>query len=443
MVSRMVARGIATLCLVTIELLILGSVFPALAQEAGAEQAKDERANSTTEGTQQTKSGYEDVPQFGGPGSVGTQIEKDDQVKTPVYRFDTLQRLLKPYYEFKARLHKERGFSFGLDYTALYEAVSESRGEDQAASGIFRFFSTWTLLGRETPNTGNLVFKVENRHRLGTEIAPFALGIEAGSILPTAVFFTDFGWGVTNLYWQQRFRDGKATLLFGRVDVTDYFDVYALAFPLAYFTNFAFLYPTASPPNQGQGAALGARITDQLYGIAGFADANGDPTRVGFDTFFEDAEFFTHIELGWSPSFERRYLDNVHVTAWHADEREKAGVPDGWGLLFSAQRFLKERWLPFLRAGYSEGEAPALNASVSAGLGYYVRQRADVTALGVSWGQPSLGGLNDQYTLEYFYRLQFSQNFALTPDVQLIVNPALNPNEDLIAVFGIRGRLTL
>ncbi|MEE9149756.1 MAG: carbohydrate porin, partial [Candidatus Tectomicrobia bacterium] len=203
------------------------------------------------------------------------------------------------------------------------------------------------------------------------------------------------------------------------------------------------LLVTAPPPNQGQGAAVGAWLANQVYTVAGFADTNGDPTRIGFDTFIDEAEFFTHIELGWSPSFERRYLDNVYVTAWHADEREKAGVPDGWGLLFSAQRFLKERWLPFLRAGYSEGEAPALNASVSMGLGYYVRERADVTALGVSWGKPSLDGLRDQYTVEYFYRLQLSPNFALTPDVQLILDPALNPNEDVIAVFGLRARLAL
>jgi porin len=33
--------------------------------------------------------------------------------------------------------------------------------------------------------------------------------------------------------------------------------------------------------------------------------------------------------------------------------------------------------------------------------------------------------LDDQYTAELFYRLQLTQNLAITPDVQLIIDPAL------------------
>jgi hypothetical protein len=33
--------------------------------------------------------------------------------------------------------------------------------------------------------------------------------------------------------------------------------------------------------------------------------------------------------------------------------------------------------------------------------------------------------------------------FAVTPSVQLIVDPALNPDEDVVVVGGLRARLTL
>jgi len=39
--------------------------------------------------------------------------------------------------------------------------------------------------------------------------------------------------------------------------------------------------------------------------------------------------------------------------------------------------------------------------------------------------------------------LQLTQNLAITPDVQLIINPALNPDESSIWVFGLRARLAL
>lgn len=71
-----------------------------------------------------------------------------------------------------------------------------------------------------------LVFKGENRHRIATDITPFALGFEAGSILPTGTFFSEFGFGVTNLYWKQYFFDRRLAVAVGRIDVTDFVDVY-------------------------------------------------------------------------------------------------------------------------------------------------------------------------------------------------------------------------
>lgn len=390
-------------------------------------------------------SDYEDVPQFGGPSSVGADLEEDNKIKEPVYRFDSLQRALIPYYDFKERLNKDRSLSFGFDYTALYQGATESLGEDQAASGIFRFFGNWTLLGRESGNTGSIVFKVENRHRLGTDIAPQDLGFEAGYFGLTAGPFSDFDWGVTNLYWQQRFREGRLSFIAGVVDTTDYVDIYGLTNPWTAFSNLAFLTdPTIPVPDQGLGAAVGVMATENVYVMAGLANANGDPTEPGewFDTFFEDQEYFTHIEVGLVSSFERRYFDNIHLTAWHVDDRKEAQTPDGWGLALSATKFINDTWMPFLRAGWSDGKAPLLNASVGVGVGYYVRERSDLVGFGVNWGKPSAAGLNDQYTIEAFYRLQLAQNFAITPSVQLIIDPALNPEEDAIALFGLRARLS-
>ena len=66
--------------------------------------------------------------------------------------------------------------------------------------------------------------------------------------------------------------------------------------------------------------------------------------------------------------------------------------------------------------------------------------------MGVNWSRPSestLGpGLDDQFTAEAYYRYQPLPVLAVTPGVQLLFNPALNPEEDLVAVFGLRARLS-
>lgn len=400
-----------------------------------------------TEQTSKYKSGYDDVPQFGGPGSVGTDLQEADEVKEPLLRFPKIDQSLNPWFNWKGRIKKNVGLSFSMDYQALYQVASDSLGEDNAASGMFRLYGSWTLLGRNKKNTGSIVFKAEHRHKLGTDVAPQSLGFETGYMGITGTMFNTFsnsGWGVTNLYWQQRLLDGRLSFIAGNVDPTDYLDIYGLINPLTAFTNLVFsTNPTIASPNQGLGAAFGVMATDNVYVIAGLSDANGDPTDEGFDTFFDDSEYFTQVEVGWVSSFARRYFDNIHLTFWHVDKREKAQTPDDWGLAFSATKFINDTWMPFLRVGYSDDEAALLEGMVSTGIGRYFAEQRDLLGFGVSWGKPSADGLDDQYTAELFYRLQVAQNLAITPDVQLIIDPALNPEEDTIWVFGLRARLTL
>jgi len=401
---------------------------------------------ATAQENLKTKSGYDHVPQFGGPSSTGAQLEEDNAVTVPLLRFPSIDKALKPWFDWKGRLNEDHGLSFGLDYTALGQKASDSLGKDNAVGGIFRFFGNWTVIGRDSGNTGSIVFKVENRHRLGTEVAPQNLGFEAGYLGITGTAFSDYGWGLTNLYWKQRLNQGRISFIAGAVDVTDYVDVYGLTNPWTSFQNLVFLTdPTIPAPNQGLGVAFGAMATDHIYVVGGLADANGDPTKPGdwFDTFFNDHEYFYHFEVGWTSSQDRIYLDNIHLTGWYADERDEAQVEDGWGLAFSAAKFINDTWMPFLRAGYSDGGGALLEASVSAGVGYYFEESKDLIGFGLNWGRPPDSGLDNQYTAEIFYRLQLAQNLAITPDVQLIFNPALNPEEDMLWVFGLRARLAL
>ena len=210
--------------------------------------------------------------------------------------------------------------------------------------------------------------------------------------------------------------------------------------PLTHFINLAFsTNSTIAVPNQRLGAAAGAMLTDRLYVQGGFGDANGQPTRSGFDTFFDDAEYFSYVEFGATSSQDRIYLDNIHVTLWHTDAREVAATPEGRGVAFTAQRFLCDKWLPFFRFGYSDGDAALMQTTFSAGLGFQ-RESRDVAGIGVSWGKPADGSLRDQFTSELFYRFQLTQFLAVTPDIQLITDPALNPDVDAIVFFGIRPR---
>ena len=155
---------------------------------------------------------------------------------------------------------------------------------------------------------------------------------------------------------------------------------------------------------------------------------------------FDDFETFKHAEIGWVASRERRYFDKIHLMVWQQDKRDDAGVPEDYGVAGSVAWFFDNKWMPFLRAGISQGDAALYEASVSAGIGYYSRQ-TDLAGIGLNWSKPGGSSLDDQFSTEVFYRFQASENFAITPSFQLIVDPALAPDEDAIGVFGMRARI--
>jgi len=369
---------------------------------------------------------------LGGPDQVENRLDIDSNQVTPMFPSD----FARGYFDWKDRIKENNGVGFGGDYSFAYLKASDSPGEDDALGGMYRMFGTWEAFSDGKGNSGTLIWKVEHRHAYGSNIPPGSLGFElgyAGIFLPP---FSDQGTRLTNLYWRQRMKGGNLVFVGGFVDVTDYMDVYMLASPWTGYFNFAFSTGSASVPvpNEGLGLALGGYLNDNLYMIAGFAD-----------TFFNDHEFFEHFEIGWNSTRETAFLNNAHLTLWHADEREAAATPDGWGANISFSRSVSEHWIPFIRAGYAKDGGSLLEKTLSAGFVYQTVPGGNQLSIAYNWGKPndSTWGpdLDDQHTLEVFYRIQLWKEVAITPDIQYIRNPALNPDDDSLWVFGLRGRL--
>jgi carbohydrate-selective porin OprB len=51
--------------------------------------------------------------------------------------------------------------------------------------------------------------------------------------------------------------------------------------------------------------------------------------------------------------------------------------------------------------------------------------------------------LNDQYFCELFQQLQLTEGIEITPNAQVIRNPALEPSDDWSVFFGLRLRAAL
>ncbi len=401
---------------------------------------------------------YEPSPEeatgtFGGPDYVPKRIESDRTSEDALFDLE----FMRPYYQWKDQILEKYGYTFAADYYAMGLKASDNLPgtDDDAASAVFRFSGFWQLLGRGSENTGTLVYLVEHRHRYTDKpVAPFAsesLGYTGFLGIP----YGDEGgrWHLTNLYWNQEWENGFGFAA-GFLDVTDWVDVYALTSPWSDFYNFVFSIGAATmdlPDDGALGVGAGGWLTDDVYLIAGFEDLNSDPTDPfqGFETFWNDHEFFKHVEVGWTTSKDQYYLENLHLTVWHADKRDEIGVDDGWGAFLSFSHTFDNQWLAFARGGFSDDGGSLLKKSISIGGSYAPNGigapgTGHQLGFGVNWGQPNdplFGPDDDQYAFEVYYRIQVTKELAITPDVQLLIDPAQNPEEDSIWVFGLRARI--
>ena len=319
-----------------------------------------------------------------------------------------------------------------------------------------RVFGSWVLTGRGSESTGSLVYRLANHHSYtDTDPQSWALS-NFGFVGLTNTQFDDAGTKLGNLHWRQQWRDSTVVLLAGYQDIADFFDVYALADPFKHFQNVAFLTGagTVSLPSSGAlGVTFGGWINRNVYMQGGIADANADATEPddGLETFFSDREFFTHFEVGLTSSVEKAYLDSIHLSVWHADEREKSGVNSAWGAAITASRWLEGGYLPFLKAGYSDDGSSLLQSSVSLGLGYQPNpigsDSGNLLAVGLNWSQPNetiFGkGLDDQFAMEAMYRWQISRELAISGNLQYLKDPALNTSDSSTWVIGVRIRLAI
>lgn len=376
---------------------------------------------------------------FGGPDTVDNTIKDNKKGKQKAWR---------------ERLAEEHGLTFGVDYNLLALGANNTlaSADQNAMSAVARFYGAWKLVGVDSANTGELVWKIEHRHAY-TDTAPKAFAISnvgmAGMFAPS---FSDQGSRLSNLYWKQTLNQGSTALMVGFFDTTDYVDTYALASPWSGFINLAFSTGSAAiglPDDASLGIALGHMFSDNIYAVAGITDGNADSSHPfdGFDTFFNKNQYFTTAELGWTASQDRIYTDNVHLTYWHLDGGTKNSAEDSQGINFSASYFFTAQFMPFIRGGFAEGDASLLSSSISAGLGYFgLATPTNNLGFAVNWGKVNEeafgGGLDDQYSAELYYNMTIGKYFNITPDIQYVKNPALS-DEDNSWILGIRANIKI
>jgi porin len=412
---------------------------------AGDETLKNTKPNNTNVSEQES-----DL-RMNNPGSIVERLEEDDKPKEYRFQFPGVSGFLKPWYDMKARLDEKYGFKYGVSYTALYQKASDNFGpEDDAAGFDLDISGNWTFLGRGTDSPTMLGFDFFWRDTLGTEITPQTLFTQFGSLYSNAAPYGENDLVIGEFWIQKKFRNVFGFRA-GKIFPITAYDFFPFKNFRTDFVDFNHVTNSAIPlPGNGLGAFVVYRPQPNILLRFGAHDANADVEESGFDTF--DSEFFTIFEIGFDTGLLPRIpggppQGHVHVSLWHQDEREDAGIDDGWGIGLSAvQRF--GRFSPFVRYGYADvGARGPTSVKHSANVGLVIDkifgQANDRIGIGYTWSDPADRSLNNQGVIDAYYRVQLTPEIQIGPTLEIIFDPVRNPDDDTVFVWGLRTRIDL
>jgi len=340
------------------------------------------------------------------------------------------------------RLDDKTGLRLGVAHTMLFLQPMGGQSSRYGAAGDLDFMSSWTLLGRDTKDTGRLVFTVEYRYEIGNQ-PPSVVGRQMGTVVGPTNAFNDRGWVIRDLYWIQRFFDARLRILIGRADPSDYVGAHWMQNANNAFINRSFSANPAIPfPGHGPMLGISIRPTEQFYATGGISNAYSQTIRAEIDTLFNEWDLFSFGEVGYTPKIKNLGTGRYAFGLWRMDARSLNDLPSDYGLTAIIDQNLGKSFQVFARYAYSDGTLTNVRHLGQAGMGLsgLLGRKDDLTGAAFSLAIPRNTTSRNEAVLEVFHRFQVTDHTQLSVGLQLIANPGNAPNNETAGVFYARIR---
>jgi hypothetical protein len=390
----------------------------------------------------------------------------DDIVPTPGALFP--YGVPGSWFDFKDDIYDRIGLRFGFSYQVLGQYASNTAPNathDTALGDWWGFLTKWTLLNRGTDSEGTLVFSMFERGAVGDNAVPATFGQGEVGSLTGNVEFTTWDFEIENLYWEQWLSPGDDRIMFriGNQVVTTLLNPMRFKDSRVSFTTGPWAFHESIPyPTFGFGAGFkwwpDKEKESGLYIAGSLNDMNSNPDTRGFDWDTVDKdELFYGLEFGYDWERGKDDYDHVHLLVFYADERSSRS-PDtlpnkaGGGFRIYGEKQW-DRWVGFGGYTYNTAEGGGVTGSLAdhvltAGAAYLnplgIQGETAVSLLYMNPIEEIFDDpVRDQYGLEMYWRMRFSNNIWVTPGVHLVVDPALNQEDDLVAIPQLKLRVAL
>lgn len=352
-----------------------------------------------------------------------------------------LDRAMEPISRSLIDLEEAGGPAFIAYYTQMAQVGSQGGSDNWTLNHELDAYAEWEIAESARFGTSKVYvyfYHLEDNFT-GTDSVMFADAI--GSVWLTNYANADGVFdSLDTLVWEQNWNDGALELLVGQIDPGVFFDLNAYA---GDDTGYFFGEPLATNPVRafplaGLGLMVSSEPTDWVEVFGAITDADADGRYPDFSSL-SDGNWLVVSEIVLKP-FVGTQRGNYRLTYYWIDAT--ATYPRGRGLALSFDQPMNTKLGTFFRYAQADGHRRDLRQFVNSGLVFLepFGWKDDRIGVGVVWGQPTNRSLKDQYGLELFWRWQITVRMELSPDIQIIFDPAQTDARQTAAVGGIRLR---
>jgi porin len=338
-----------------------------------------------------------------------------------------------------------RGLRYQIEQDFVYTGAPDTpSGSPNLGHYSMKFFAKWAVYADPVGGTaGWLSAQVDAQEGLGgagkNQTTQHNLGMLTS---PDGLTSNHRGFRVPELAWQQAFDRGSVVALGGVVSQGNYLDVNTYANSgRGQFMNSALINSMVLPlPAYNFGVNLQWQPQPDFYAMVGASAGNASGGQTPW-TNFSWQDWSVQWEFGYAPlDFLGLGRGVYRVQPFVA----QAGGPTQGGIGFNFEQQLghKSPFAWFGRFGIG-GSQVSGGASTQIGSGFVMegplehvgiapKLTNDYAGVGFVWSQPSATSKTvyhqNEYVAEAFYTLQLSPMMSLQPDLQIVWNPAFNPD---------------
>lgn len=380
---------------------------------------------------------------------VAAQSVPDERLAADVREGETASS----YSRMKKQIADELGLSFSMDISIM----NQVGGTDAAVQAVFTPNVTWQAFSDTTLGSGSFQFSyLAAQYWSAANAATLAANLGLNSPINA--------WPANEKYFKRvtyrhEFPGRWLSVTLGQYPFSSFDgNAYANDQQVSFISNSLSQNGSQNYTKAGLGAYLQLDPTDEVTLAAGFNDSN-DPTGgyIRFDAIGQGS-YAWFLYGAWSPDVGgpgKQKDDGRNKGQGRGQYRllyyNLPGVPArpraSDGLSFSASQPIGSKWGLFLRANTAWNSSFPVQSSVAAGAVYndpLGRDPLDRIGIGFAWNRTNLSrtaaalARPSETMIELYWNWAVRENLLLTPNLQLYLQPALAPTEQIAAVFTLR-----